>query len=256
MQKYKIYNINGPLVTIKGKTDLRMSEMVYAGENNLIGEVISLYSTHTIVQVFEDTQGLAPGDYVTGTDSSICVSLGPGIISNIYDGIERPLRSIADKTGAFIGRGASVSALDEEKLWDTTITVKKGDYLKGGDIIANVPETPSIMHKVMVPPDLSGEVIDTVPNGRYNIKEPLITIRNSEGEEFSVCMMQKWPIRIPRPVQKRFPISEPLITGQRILDSIFPIAKGGTAAIPGGFGTGKTMTQHQIAKWSDADIII
>jgi len=256
MQKYKIYNINGPLVTIKGKTDLRMSEMVYAGENNLIGEVISLYSTHTIVQVFEDTQGLAPGDYVTGTDSSICVTLGPGIISNIYDGIERPLRSIADKTGAFIGRGASVSALDEEKLWDTTITVKKGDYLKGGDIIANVPETPSIMHKVMVPPDLSGEVIDTVPNGRYNIKEPLITIRNSEGEEFSVCMMQKWPIRIPRPVQKRFPISEPLITGQRILDSIFPIAKGGTAAIPGGFGTGKTMTQHQIAKWSDADIII
>lgn len=184
------------------------------------------------------------------------VTLAPGILDNIFDGIERPLERIADTGGAFVTRGVSVNALDTDRLWDTHITVAEGDIVQGGTIIAEVPETRAIKHKCMVPPDISGKVVSVVPDGTYTIGDTLVTLELADGTKKDLSMTQYWPIRVPRPVHHRYPASVPLITGQRILDTMFPIAKGGTAAIPGGFGTGKTMTQHQIAKWSDADIII
>ena len=252
----KIYGINGPVIYLKGKTDFKMSEMVHVGEEKLVGEVISLDKDRTTVQVYEETSGLHPGELVEGTGAAVSVTLAPGILNNIFDGIERPLERIADKGGAFITRGVSVDALDRQKLWETHITVAEGDMVQGGTIIAEVPETRAIVHKCMVPPGVEGTVVSVVPDGEYTIDETLVTIELFNGEKRELSMTQHWPIRVPRPVSRRFPASVPLVTGQRILDTMFPIAKGGTAAIPGGFGTGKTMTQHQIAKWSDADIII
>lgn len=252
----KIYGINGPVIYLKGNTGFMMSEMVYVGKEKLVGEVISLDKDLTTVQVYEETSGLRPGEEVVGTGSPVSVTLAPGILNNIFDGIERPLEKIADRGGAFITRGVSVNSLDVDKLWETHIVVEKGQYIQGGDVIAEVPETRAIVHKCMVPPTIEGEVIEVVADGMYTIEEPLVKIRTRRGEEKQLTMVQKWPIRNARPVHHRFPASVPLVTGQRILDTMFPIAKGGTAAIPGGFGTGKTMTQHQIAKWSDADIII
>lgn len=251
-----IYGINGPIVHIKGDVGFEMHEMVYVGKENLVGEVIGLASDDTIIEVYEETTGLKPGEIVTGTGSPVSVTLAPGILNNIFDGIERPLSEIAKDGGAYINRGVSVESLDTTKLWPTHITVKKGDKLFPGAIIAEIPETPAITHKVMLPPDVEGFVLDTVPDGDYTISDTLITLQQLNGKELKVTMTQKWPIRVPRPTAKRYPTSVPLITGQRILDTLFPLAKGGTAAVPGGFGTGKTMTQHQIAKWSDADIII
>lgn len=233
-----------------------MSEMVYVGEEKLVGEVISLDKDMTTIQVYEETSGLRPGEIVEASGSPVSVTLAPGIIDNIFDGIERPLERIADAGGAFITRGVSVDSLDRDKLWDTHMTVSVGSELHGGDIIAEVPETRAIVHKCMVPPGMCGTVTDVVPDGQYTIDEVLLTLKTPEGETKKLTMTQKWPIRTARPTSHRFPASVPLVTGQRILDTMFPIAKGGTAAIPGGFGTGKTMTQHQIAKWSDADIII
>ena len=233
-----------------------MAEMVYVGKERLVGEVISLDKDLTTIQVYEETSGLRPGEIVEATGSPVSVTLAPGILNNIFDGIERPLERIADCGGAFITRGVSVDSLDMEKRWEAHITVAAGQYLHGGDIIAEVPETHTIVHKCMVPPGVEGEVIEAVSDGEYTIADTLVKLRLADGEVRNLCMMQKWPIRNARPTSYRFPASVPLITGQRILDTMFPIAKGGTAAIPGGFGTGKTMTQHQIAKWSDADIII
>ena len=252
----KIYGINGPVIYLKGKTDFKMSEMVHVGEEKLVGEVISLDKDRTTVQVYEETSGLHPGELVEGMGAAVSVTLAPGILNNIFDGIERPLERIADKGGAFITRGVSVDALDRQKLWETHITVAEGDMVQGGTIIAEVPETRAIVHKCMVPPGVEGTIVSVVPDGEYTIDETLVTIELFNGEKRELSMTQHWPIRVPRPVNRRFPASVPLVTGQRILDTMFPIAKGGTAAIPGGFGTGKTMTQHQIAKWSDADIII
>lgn len=251
-----IYGINGPIVHLKGDAGFVMNEMVYVGEENLVGEVIGLKSDDTIIQVYEETTGIKPGEIVTGTGGPVSVTLAPGILTNIFDGIERPLSEIAKTGGAYISRGVNVASLDTEKKWQTHITVKKGDRLFGGSIIAEVPETPAIIHKVMVPPDKEGYVLDVAADGAYTINEPLVTIQLEDGSEETLTMTQKWPIRVARPTAKRFPASQPLVTGQRILDTLFPLAKGGTAAIPGGFGTGKTMTQHQIAKWSDANIII
>ena len=251
-----IYGINGPVIYLKGNTGFKMSEMVYVGEDKLVGEVISLDKDMTTIQVYEETSGLRPGTKVEATGSAVSVTLAPGILDNIFDGIERPLERIADSGSAFITRGVNVDSLDRQKKWDTHITVKTGDLLHGGDVIAEVPETPAITHKCMVPPNLEGTVINVVPDGQYTIDDTLITIKLADESTRDLSMTQRWPIRIPRPTHHRFPASVPLITGQRILDTMFPIAKGGTAAIPGGFGTGKTMTQHQIAKWSDADIII
>ncbi len=251
-----IYGINGPIVHLKGDSGFTMNEMVYVGKENLVGEVIGLKSDDTIIQVYEETTGIKPGEVVTGTGSPVSVTLAPGILTNIFDGIERPLSEIAKTGGAYISRGVNVDSLDTTKKWQTHMTVKKGDLVYGGMIIAEVPETPAIVHKVMIPPDKEGYVLDVVPDGEYTINEPILTLQLIDGAEEKITMTQKWPIRVARPTAKRFPATQPLITGQRILDTLFPLAKGGTAAIPGGFGTGKTMTQHQIAKWSDANIII
>ena len=251
-----ICGINGPIVHVKGDAGFTMNEMVYVGHENLVGEVIGLKAGDTIIQVYEETAGIRPGELVTGTGAPVSVTLAPGILTNIFDGIERPLSEIAKSGGAYISRGVNVSALDNEKKWKTHITVKKGDRVYGGTILAEVPETPAILHKVMVPPDKEGYVLDVVEDGEYTINDPLVTIQHLDGTEEKLTMTQKWPIRVARPTAKRFPATQPLVTGQRILDTLFPLAKGGTAAIPGGFGTGKTMTQHQIAKWSDANIII
>ena len=251
-----IYGINGPIVYLKGDPGFTMNEMVYVGKENLVGEVIGLTSKGTTIQVYEETTGIKPGEIVTGTGAPVSVTLAPGILTNIFDGIERPLSEIAKTGGAYINRGVSVDSLDTEKKWQAHMMVKKGDLVYGGTIIAEVPETPAIVHKVMVPPDKEGYVLDVVSDGEYTINEPLVTIQEPDGTETKLTMTQKWPIRVARPTSRRFPASQPLITGQRILDTLFPLAKGGTAAIPGGFGTGKTMTQHQIAKWSDANIII
>lgn len=251
-----IYGINGPIIYLKGNTGFRMSEMVYVGNEKLVGEVIALDKDLTTVQVYEETTGLHPGEDVTASGSPVSVTLAPGILNNIFDGIERPLEKISETGGAFINRGVSVDSLDREKKWKTHITVSKGMYLHPGDIIAEIPETHAILHKCMVPPDLQGMVADIAEDGEYTIRDTLITLELTDGTKKDLTMTQQWPIRRARPVQNRFSASTPLVTGQRIIDTMFPIAKGGTAAIPGGFGTGKTMTQHQIAKWSDADIIV
>lgn len=251
-----IYGINGPIVYLKGDPGFKMNELVYVGNQKLVGEVIGLTSEKTTVEVYEETSGMRPGEVVNGSGTPVSVTLAPGILSNIFDGIERPLTEIRKTGGAYISRGISVDSLDGKRLWNTHITVKKGDTLYPGTIIAEVPETRAIVHKCMVPPYMEGCVTEVVPDGEYTIHDPLVTLLLRDGTEVKLTMTQKWPIRLPRPVNKRFPASKPLVTGQRILDTLFPLAKGGTACIPGGFGTGKTMTQHQIAKWSDADIII
>ena len=252
----KIYGINGPVITIQGNLGYKMNEMVYVGEHRLVGEVIRLSKEKTTIQVYEETSGLKPGEEVAGAGCAISVKLAPGILNNIFDGIERPLQKIAEKSGAFIPTGAQADALDREKLWETYITVQEGDEVAGGSIIAEVPETKSIVHRVMLPPGVSGTVTAVKPDGDYTICDEIVTIRTTDGGTRALTMTQEWPIRKPRPVKDRYPADRPLVTGQRILDTLFPIAKGGTAALPGGFGTGKTMTQHQLAKWCDADIII
>ena len=256
MSENVIYSINGPVVKIKNSKDFMMQEMVYVGNKRLIGEVISISSKFTTIQVYESTTGLRVGEPVINTNSPISVTLGPGIISNIFDGIERPLKFIEGLTGAFIGDGLNVSSIDDEKKWSVTIDVKVGDRLEAGDIYARCPETPVIEHRCLVPPSMSGVVTWIAPNGDYSVNECILKIRNDRGEEENLTLCHKWPIRNARPIKERLPISRPLVTGQRVIDTLFPIAKGGTAAIPGGFGTGKTMTQHQLAKWCDADIIV
>ena len=252
----KIYGINGPVIYLKGNTGFCMSEMVYVGEEHLVGEVIALDKDRTTIQVYEETSGLRPGEEVIASGGPVSVTLAPGILNNIFDGIERPLEKISESGGSFITKGVSVDSLDKTKKWSTHITVKEGEYLHGGDIFAEVPETRAIVHKCMIPPDVEGTVVSVAEDGDYTIEETLIVVEGNNGKRTEVAMAQKWPIRTARPVSQRFSASVPLVTGQRIIDTMFPIAKGGTAAIPGGFGTGKTMTQHQIAKWSDADIII
>lgn len=252
-----IYGINGPVVTMKNAKGFSMMEMVYVGQQRLVGEIIGITDRLTTVQVYEETSGLRPGDPIVGTGAPMNVTLGPGIIDNIFDGIERPLSEIEKKSGAFISRGSAVSPLDTEKKWNVTLKVKLGDKLSGGMIYATLPETPIIEHRLLVPP-LMGEceVVKVMPDGEYTLNDTVAVVKDSSGKETQLTLCQKWPIRTPRPVKQRLAAKVPLVTGQRVIDTLFPIAKGGTAAIPGGFGTGKTMTQHQLAKWCDADIII
>jgi len=251
-----IYSINGPVVTVKDTTAFSMLEMVYVGNMKLIGEVISIKKEFTTIQVYETTTGLKPGEPVYPTGQPISVTLGPGILRNIFDGIERPLEEIAKQSGSFIPTGSHVDPLDRNKLWDVTLTVKVGDELKGGDVYATIPETDLITHKCMVSPYVQGKVIEVASDGQYKIDDVIMKLEDQNGKVIECTLTQKWPIKQSRPVTKRLPISMPLVTGQRVIDTLFPIAKGGTAAIPGGFGTGKTMTQHQLAKWCDADIIV
>lgn len=252
----KIYGINGPVVKVKDTKSFAMREMVYVGEKRLVGEVIAVDTNFTTIQVYESTDGLKPGEAVESTGMPMSVTLGPGILTNIFDGIERPLKALENESGAFIGQGSNVLPLDTERKFDVTVTVKVGDRLNGGQIYAECPETSLITHRCMLSPFICGEVIYIAENGKYRINDTIVKIRMDNGEEKELTLCQNWPIRTPRPVAQRLPISIPLITGQRVIDTLLPIAKGGTAAVPGGFGTGKTMTQHQLAKWCDADIIV
>ncbi len=251
-----IHSINGPVVTVAGRTDLSMMDMVYVGRERLIGEVIALEETGATIQVYEETEGLRIGEPVVSTGGPMCATLGPGILHSIFDGIQRPLEAIRDADGAFIRRGVQVPTLNEARRWAVTLTVRAGEMVSPGQVYATCPETASITHRCLVPPQVSGEVVWAAEDGEYTVNQPVVRLRTAAGEERELTLCQKWPIRVPRPVKRRLPIAMPLITGQRIIDTMFPIAKGGAAAVPGGFGTGKTMTQHQIAKWCDADIIV
>ncbi len=254
--KNVITGINGPVVTITDTDAFSMLEMVYVGDERLIGEVIDITDKKTTVQVYEDTTGLKPGDIVEGTHSPMGILLGPGIMDNIFDGIGRPLKAIEEISGAFISRGAAVSSLDENRLWNVQLCVKAGDKLSGGSIYATCEETEIIQHRCIVPPDLSGIVESVMPDGQYKVNDTVAVLKDNNGVRHNLTLCHYWPIRTPRPVKKRLPATIPLVTGQRVIDTLLPIAKGGSAAIPGGFGTGKTMTQHQLAKWCDADIIV
>ncbi len=253
----KIYSVNGPVVTVRNTKSFSMQEMVFVGNKKLIGEVIRVSAKETTLQVYETTTGLKPGEPVYGTGAPMAATLGPGILDNMYDGIERPLKRLEEISGAFISEGANVPALDTERKFDVTVTVKRGDMLRPGQIYATCPETALITHKCMLSPlSKGGEVVWTAVTGKYTVNDVVCRIRDEYGREEELTLCQKWPIRTPRPCAERMPMSRPLITGQRIIDTVVPVAKGGTAAIPGGFGTGKTMNQHQIAKWCDADIIV
>jgi V/A-type H+-transporting ATPase subunit A len=251
-----IYSINGPVVKVKDTDDFSMLEMVYVGAKKLVGEVIAVNSEETTIQVYESTTGLKPGEPVSGSKMPMSATLGPGLLSNIFDGIERPLRRLEEISGAFIAEGSDVPSVDTVKKYSVTVKVKVGDTVKGGDIYAVCPETPVIEHRCMVHPNLSGEVTWVAKDGDYTVNDTVVKIKKADGTEEELTLCQKWPIKQARPFSERLPIDKPLITGQRVIDTILPIAKGGTAAIPGGFGTGKTMTQHQLAKWCDADIIV
>lgn len=256
MSENVVYSINGPVITVKDTKSFAMLEMVFVGEKQLLGEVISIKSDFTTIQVYESTTGLKPGEPVYPTGTPISVTLGPGILMNIFDGIERPLKQIAEKSGSFISAGSNVNPLDVDRKWEVSLKVKVGDVLTPGQIYGVIPETLLIEHRMMVPPNLSGTVTEVVEDGVYTINDCVVKLKDDNDEVHELTLCQKWPIKIDRPIKKRLPISIPLITGQRVIDTMFPIAKGGTAAIPGGFGTGKTMTQHQLAKWCDADIIV
>ena len=251
-----VFSVNGPVVKVRDTSDFAMMEMVYVGAEHLMGEVIGVNSEETTIQVYEVTTGMKPGEPVIGTGSPVSAVLGPGIISNIFDGIERPLKKIEGISGAYISPGSNIDSLDTEKKWNVTIKVKVGDEVDGGAVFAVCPETALIEHRCMIPPKMSGEVVFAAENGEYTINDVICRIKSADGTEHELTMCQKWPIKQSRPFNKRLPVDRPLITGQRVIDTILPIAKGGTAAVPGGFGTGKTMTQHQLAKWCDADIIV
>ncbi len=238
-----------------GLADANMSDVVRVGPQRLIGEILTMKGDTASIQVYEETSGLGPGADVITTGAPMSVELGPGMIEGIYDGIQRPLEKIVEKVGANISRGVEVPAVDREKKWEFTATVKAGDRVIGGDIIGTVPETPVVLHKIMVPPNMKGTIKD-IRSGTFNVTETIATLTTEDGKDVPLTMIQKWPVRVGRPYEKKYSPERPLCSGQRIIDTMFPIAKGGTAAVPGPFGSGKTVVQHQLAKWSDVDIVI
>ena len=246
----QIYRISGPVVTAIG-IGARMYDMCRVGDEGLLGEVIELHGDKAVIQVYEDTSGIRPGEPVINTGDTLSVQLGPGLLTQIYDGIQRPLATLEEKMGVFITRGVDADGLDMEKKWEFTATVKKGDEVTGGQTIGTVQETETILHKVMVPPGKEGTV-ESISSGEFNVTETVCTL--SDGSE--LAMMQRWPVRSPRPYIRKHAPNIPLVTGQRILDFLFPLAKGGTAGIPGPFGSGKTVAQQALAKWSDAQIVV
>lgn len=248
--------INGPVIRAKGSRNVGMMELVEVGDEHLIGEVIGLSGDVITIQVYEETAGMRPGSPVFGTGLPLSVELGPGLLRSIFDGIQRPLPVIEMRTGSFISRGVHLTPLYRKENWSFTPTRKLGDEVHGGDILGTVPETPSIEHRVMVPPDLSGTLTWIAPAKMYTIVDPIARVKTKSGEEKEITMLQRWPVRKLRPYQTRLGQQTPLVTGQRVLDTFFPLAKGGAAAIPGGFGAGKTVTQHSIAKWADAQVVI
>ncbi|MCK5304523.1 MAG: V-type ATP synthase subunit A, partial [Candidatus Heimdallarchaeota archaeon] len=255
----RIVSINGSIVQVKGLSSYRMGEITYVGEERLVGEIIVIERDIATIQVYEPVEGLRINDPVYLTGKSLTAELGPGLLSNIFDGIQRPLDRIKQISKSdFIKRGVRTNALDRQKKWhfDPNKDIKKGDIIHGGDILGEVQETETLICKILVPPGFSGEIIELPEKGDYTVTEPILLTRNNDGGKQELSLMHDWPVRIARPFSNKLPVSEPLITGQRIIDMFFPIAKGGTAAIPGGFGTGKTVLQHQMSKWSDANVVV
>ena len=252
----KIVKVSGPLVVATGMEEANMADVVRVGEQRLIGEILTMTGGSASIQVYEETSGLGPGADVVTTGAPLSVELGPGLIENIYDGIQRPLEVIMQKVkGNNLPRGVEVPALDREKKWDFTATVKAGDKVVGGDIIGTVQETNSILHKIMIPPKMSG-TIESIESGSFTVLDKIGVLVDGKGEKHDLTMMQKWPVRVGRPYKHKYPPVIPLQSGQRIVDTFFPVAKGGTAAIPGPFGSGKTVMQHALAKFSDVDVVI
>jgi V/A-type H+-transporting ATPase subunit A len=251
----KIVKVSGPLVVATGLADANMSDVVRVGPQRLIGEILTMKGDTASIQVYEETSGLGPGAEVVTTGAPMSVELAPGMIEGIYDGIQRPLEKIVEKVGANITRGVEVPAVDHDKKWEFTAAVKVGDKVVGGDILGTVPETAVVLHKIMLPPNLHGTITD-IRSGSFTVTERFGTLKTDDGKEVPLQMLQKWPVRIGRPYTKKYPPARPLSSGQRIIDTMFPIAKGGTAAVPGPFGSGKTVVQHQLAKWSDVDIVV
>lgn len=252
----KIKSINGPVITGTNMNSFKVREMVLVGDKKLIGEVVSIEGNEGIIQVYEETEGLDPRETIAHTYNPLSLKLGPGMIGNMFDGIQRPLNKIREEHGTFIPEGIGFLSIDEEKLWDVDIKVKVGDYVKEGQIVALVPETSIITHRILIPFGVNGEVVEVCENGKYNIEKVIIKVKDANDKIHAIKLYQEWPVRKARPTKRRLKIEKLLTTGQRVLDVFFPLAKGGTVAIPGGFGTGKTMTQHQLAKYSDADIIV
>ena len=251
----KVVKVSGPLVVATGLADANMSDVVRVGPQRLIGEILTMKGDTANIQVYEETSGLGPGAEVETTGAPMSVELGPGMIEGIYDGIQRPLEKIVEKVGACITRGVEVPAVDHEKKWEFNAVAKVGDQVIGGDILGTVQETAVVLHKIMVPPTMRG-TITSIQSGSFNVTETVATLKTEDGREVPLTMLQKWPVRVGRPYTKKYPPKRPLCSGQRIIDTMFPIAKGGVAAIPGPFGSGKTVTQHQLAKWADADIVV
>ena len=250
-----IIKVSGPLVVAEGLSDANVSDVVRVGSQRLIGEILNMSGDKASIQVYEETSGLGPGAVVETTGMPMSVELGPGMLENIYDGIQRPLPEIREMSGASISRGTDVPALNRSKKWDFVPTAKAGDKLSGGDVIGTVQETSAISHKIMVPPGLSGTLL-SVEEGSFTVTDTVAVLEDEKGVKHEMSMMQRWPVRINRPYARKFVPSRPMNSGQRIIDTLFPIAKGGTAAVPGPFGSGKTVVQHQLAKWSDVDIVV
>jgi V/A-type H+-transporting ATPase subunit A len=252
----QVRRVNGPVIEATGVTDAMMLELVRVGEVRLVGETIKLSGDSAIIQVYEDTTGIAPGDNIYGSGRPLSVELGPGLIGTIYDGIQRPLEEIRNLSGSFIERGISLPSLNREKKWRfQPAALKSGQEVSPGMVLGTVQETPGVEHRILAPPEAGGTLKSLAGPGDYTVTEPIGALHAVEGE-IPLFLMHRWPIRTPRPIRERMAVSHPLITGQRVIDTLFPVARGGTVAIPGGFGTGKTMTQHAIAKWCDASIIV
>lgn len=251
-----VRRVNGPVIEVMGITDAEMFELVRVGKENLIGELIKLETDSAIVQVYEDTTGIAPYDPVYGAGMQLSVELGPGMVGTIYDGIQRPLESIREMSDIYIKRGITVPSLDREKKWHFVPSVKEGDSISGGMVLGTVQEKENLLHKILIAPNDKGILESIVPEGEYTVEDVIAVLRTDDSQKKDLFLMHRWPIRVQRPTQSRLALDIPLITGQRVIDTLFPVAKGGTVAIPGGFGTGKTMTQQAVAKWCDADIIV
>jgi V/A-type H+-transporting ATPase subunit A len=251
----KIVRVAGPLVVAKGLANVKMYEMVRVGNLELFGEIIGLDNDLVYIQVYEETQGIGPGEPVYALGEPLSVELGPGIIGQIYDGIQRPLNRLAEISGDFLSRGLSFPALDRNKKWDFEARVKVGDYVEGGDILGVVQETSALEHRILVPPKLKGKILE-IKNGSFTVEDTIGILEEENGEKVELKLMHKWPVRYQRPVKEKLPPQIPLITGQRVLDTFFPLVKGGTACVPGPFGSGKTIIQHQLAKWADTEVVV
>ena len=251
----KIERVAGPVVVASNMFGARMYELVKVGSSGLIGEVIRVEGDTATIQVYEETTGIRPGEVVERTGNPLSVELGPGLVNQFFDGTQRPLPVLLEKAGAFIRRGISATPLDRKKKWEFTPSLKKGDKVVGGDILGEVPETVLVKHKILVPPNVNGTLKSIVSKGSYTLEDPIAELETERGTS-KLFLIHSWPVRVPRPIREKVASDNPLITGQRIIDFFFPITKGGTAAIPGDFGTGKTITQHQLAKWADAEVIV